>query len=766
MNLLPFQITASNQIVNKFNEYMVNPLMRDRKTPVPFYQNLTAITGAGKTLILADAVEQMRLQLPIEPIVLWLSKGKIVVAQTYTNLSNGKYTDLLTGYSVKYLLDTNKGDITDSSQGLILIATVGKFNQKDMEQGDRHIFQAELDKAEKSLWDMIKIRLNGKGEKRQLFIVYDEGHNLSDQQTNLLLALAPDALIAASATLRVPEALSKLVVDRLKNERGWIDKDFSTVVRSSDVVNASLIKKNIVLGGYQTPMETAVTSLLEDFRKVEGNAKTLGLDFRPKAIYVSNTNMVMQEADNIHTPFSDRKARPIEIWRHLVSSGIDPNDIAVYCNLKFDSKYPKPSQFVLFSGGDDDYDKFIDGNYHHIIFNLALQEGWDDPECYFAYIDKDMGSKDQVTQIVGRVLRQPGAKHYSDHSLNTANFYVRTDEKHVFEEIIEDVRKKIISDIPDISLSFYSAGKGSQKPVISPRKDKTVPNVSIDCTNAKAPIGKIISNIIDYRKDEINTVGAGGHIQVLQKIGDGAFAKEEWIDTEHSNKVSARWIFVRELQKYCAKAVNVCEIEDPKFDAFVEYNSNAAQNIRETAEKVIDAYIEYSSIVQNPYDQIPVGDIAADPSQMTLFKYSIHEGYSDLNSFEKEFAAAIDQTKKVWFRNPSRGVFEIPLLDKGGTNNFFPDFIVWSDGDIYAIDTKGDHLIKEDSARKLFYIEKVGAKSGPNLFVRLITKGKWGPNTMKEGPEGYTVWVQKLGKASPIHVSNLDQAVQASLSKF
>jgi type III restriction enzyme len=43
---------------------------------VPFYQALSALTGAGKTPILADAVAQIRAQLPVEPIVLLISKTK------------------------------------------------------------------------------------------------------------------------------------------------------------------------------------------------------------------------------------------------------------------------------------------------------------------------------------------------------------------------------------------------------------------------------------------------------------------------------------------------------------------------------------------------------------------------------------------------------------------------------------------------------------------------------------------------------------------
>ena len=103
--------------------------------------------------------------------------------------------------------------------------------------------------------------------------------------------------------------------------------------------------------------------------------------------------------------------------------------------FEFDGGYPHPDDFALFSGGDEDYFLFKDGNYRHIIFNLTLQEGWDDPECCFAYIDKSMGSNVQIEQVIGRVLRQPGAQHYADPDLNTAEFFVRMDDRQAFAEI-------------------------------------------------------------------------------------------------------------------------------------------------------------------------------------------------------------------------------------------------------------------------------------------------------------------------------------------
>jgi type III restriction enzyme len=224
---------------------MEDPLFITRTRIVPFYQNLSSITGSGKTLILADAVGQIRYRLPkLEPIVLWLSKGKVVVWQTFNNLANGKYSSLIGGFDVKPLLDCKPDDVADSSRGLILVATVGKFNQKDKEQGDRKIFRVGLDVADKSLWQMLKTRKDAQGRKRHFIVVYDEGHNLSNQQTDLLLELAPDALIAASATLRVPDALGK-IIERLRQDKGWEDGNFVTAVRSSEVVKSGLVRSGM-----------------------------------------------------------------------------------------------------------------------------------------------------------------------------------------------------------------------------------------------------------------------------------------------------------------------------------------------------------------------------------------------------------------------------------------------------------------------------------------------------------------------------------------
>ena len=289
-------------------------------------------------------------------------------------------------------------------------------------------------------------------------------NNLTDQQTDLLLELEPEALLVASATLRTAPKLMRMI-DRL-HDHGWNNDRLITAVASSDVVSAGLVKSQIVLGGYEASLELTLEPMIETLRRVENKAIAFGAPFLPKAIYVCQTNKGQDDGslDNPAKPFAERRAAPILIWRYLTEvAGIEPTQIAVYCDLKFDKKYPRPEDFILFDGGEDDYSLFKDGNFRHIIFNLTLQEGWDDPECCLAYIDKSMGSSVQIEQVIGRVLRQPGVQHYSDPDLNTAEFFVRMDDRQAFTEILKFVQEKLASEAPETKLSAY-VGKVSPAP--------------------------------------------------------------------------------------------------------------------------------------------------------------------------------------------------------------------------------------------------------------------------------------------------------------
>jgi type III restriction enzyme len=775
MELFPFQEGAAAQIAQRFCAYNVNPLMVDRTTPVPFFQTLISITGSGKTLILADAVALMQAALPRQPIVLWLSKGRVVVWQTYVNLSSGKYADNLSGFTVKPLLELAPSDIENGAMPLVLIATVAKFARQDHGESDRRIFQVQLDLASESLWTLLKRRRLPAGERRPLIVVYDEGHNLSDLQTTRLLELAPDALISASATISVPQTLER-VIGRLRSDRQWTESDFTTAVSSPDVVASGLVKQRISLGGYVTPMETAVDALLADMKEAADAAASIDEPFRPKAIYVCTTNAVdgVPIPEDLRRPFFERQARPILIWRHLLEAGIDPARIAVYCQLQFTKENPPPPSFNLFGGGDRDYDKFISGSYEHIIFNLSLQEGWDDPFCGFAYIDKEMASARQITQVIGRVLRQPHARHFADPILNTAHFYIRSDERGVFDEILRDVQAQLASKHPSIILTIRPENRRASQFREMPLRPRLVPTASIYSASAVEPIRRIINGMMDFRGGGPNTIGQGSRMQILQEIGAGCTPVFEWVEVEHSNRVTARSIFRRELQRLYAGGVrraggpvNLVDIELPKFDALIEISSPAALHVREMAASVVGAFVDHSRVLQNDDDApYSVGPIAVDPVTSVSFSNALHAKYSGLNRFELDIARAIDRTQRIWCRNPENSGYFIPLLDRGSSATFWPDFLVWVDRTVIAIDTKGKHLLAEDSRRKLFDIGATGERS--RILLRMISEGQWhvSPSGQigKHGPIGYTVWSWANGRLNSALCPDTKETIDTALA--
>ncbi len=777
IQLLPFQVRASQQIVNRFLKLVEDPRRPTeyKGWDVPYYQALSALPGAGKTPILADAVAQIRTTMPVQPVVLWISKAKAVVDQTFANFEpGGKYNHLIDPFTVVYLSQLSPEQIGDGTTPFIALATVGTFNQKDKGDGSLTVHKTGEDDGNASLWTTLTAR-SASGQRRPLIIVYDEGHNLSDQQTELLLELEPDAILVASATMKTPGKLGRMIT-RLK-DAGWFDvpqddvRDdicscLVTAVSSRTVVEAGLVKKQIVIGGYTSIMETMLDDMLEVMEVTRQKTADLKAPFVPKAIYVCRTNISQDDAtpDLPSRPFTERRAPPILIWRYLVEEkGIDPTDIAVYCDLKFDrTAHPPPPDFKLFSGGEQDFGVFSAGNYTHIIFNLSLQEGWDDPACCFAYIDKSMGSRVAVEQVIGRALRQPGAQHFPDPDLNTATFFIRVDDRQEFPRILKMVQEKLGAELPDVKIEGYSEPGDRQRSRQAPKKTRTVPEIHIDAAEAVNPLSTALRGVHDYRKDTTHTIGKGELLRAVQAIGSGSKATVEMVDMPHSNRVTARWIVRRGMQSLFSEAAKAIDWADGRFDARVEITSVAAAALRDAGDRLVDAYLQNSDLVFEEENLYSVGAIQVNPNKAKHFKHALHDSY-DLNILEQSIAETIDDTGLDWVRNPSNGGFRIPLLDKGDSLWFYPDFLVWKDDFVFALDPKGEHLISKDAGRKLLDIRD--EKGQRKVLVRLITAGKWNEQRQKVGTSGYTVWsvFRSTGRLRARPVATVAEAVDAAL---
>lgn len=787
LELKVFQSESAKSISDRYAFFANHPdRPRKGKKPRAFFQALSALTGAGKTPVLAQSVALMRAHFECEPIVFWMSKAKSVVAQTFTNFSGGgKYSEIIDGFRVINVAQLSPDLIADSSTPLMVIATTGLFNNKDQSEGALNIYKRDQDRfGDKSPWERLIERADI-GKRRPLLIVYDEGHNLSEQQTELLSELEPDAYLLASATLKLPDSFNKSVIQHIKlwvdeaeseseyfralgavDEHGKPDlkRFITTAVDSAKVVDAQLVKRAIQFDGTTAPMERCLDDLTERLNTLTEEVNARGLGFKPKAIYVCKTNIADDGEKDDHTkPFAHRRAPPILIWRYLVEEiGVDPKSVAIYANLSFlDGN--KPEEVNLFSKGESDFDEFTGGDYQHIIFNLSLQEGWDDPACYLAYIDKSMGSSIQVEQVIGRVLRQYGANHYDNPLLNSAHFFLRVDSQSVFVDAIGAVKAKLQAEGAPIEIVDNFGGSGSGSDELRPKDDVEAPlcHVNVDAEAACERIAEIIGEFPTFADGSPDTFGQA-HItsQVIDLKDLGADGgAPNWTAEGHTNPVRLRWLVNTALRSRSNRALAVSDLKDPKFDVRVQVQSNANKAADKVAREIVEAYYQQAELVYETVRPFRFGAMRA-PKNAPTFTHGLYERYSGFNKFEFAFAQALDKSANTWHRNPSAGGFYIPLLSEGDTASFYPDFIVWKGDMVYCLDTKGSHLLSDAVARKLFDIQDGGKTK---VQVRFISEGKQTELRGKAIKGGYTVWKMKSGSPTPIYVDDLERSVKECL---
>jgi type III restriction enzyme len=211
-------------------------------------------------------------------------------------------------------------------------------------------------------------------------------------------------------------------------------------------------------------------------------------------------------------------------------------------------------------------------------------------------------------------------------------------------------------------------------------------------------------------------------------------------------------------------ALEVTRSDDPKFDARIELGSPADEHIRKAADEVVRVYLEHIVLKQRLHNPYVVGDILVDPTAAEAFVNALHGAYSGLNkTLELPFARELDKQKVPWCRNPARSGFPIPLLSVGQSKNFYPDFLVWKGKHVFALDTKGEHILESELGRKLLAIDP-HPKAKMALLVRLISNGTWDKTPQRISGDGFTVWA--LGHANalkPIHCRTLEEGVKVAL---
>lgn len=735
IELLDFQQEAANKLLDSAVNYFEGGPDISGGRPVPFVGQLQAVTGAGKTPILADVVGRLK-----PAIILWTTKYGSVVDQTAANL-RGKYQHLLGKGSIEIL---NFSEITSAAQwehlverkdGLtVLVSTVAMWNSSEKDER-LNVHRPCPDWGDKTRWQRLK-----EDRKRPLWVVYDEAHNTTTEQVELLDDLNPAGFFVASASPlhgRLQFYLSGLPED-LRKQR-------IIPVSTRAVVDAQLLKSVISLADYDSEPEEMILDVVKKRAKLQKQLQRIDSTIIPKAIYVVETS----------------KTRPVEIWRTLVNRGkVDTAEIAICTNTK---ELPKEAFRVA------TIDQLSD-NHPHIIFNKKLQEGWDDPSVYVCYFDGQTESATRIQQVLGRALRQPGVKHFSDEELNTAYFFVNCPNE-LLERITDQLKEELRiykGDDPDFE-PFEFKEERKSVPKIAVREAWTdklkVPRLQLEMPPGDGLKKLIAKKTFDFAEKDRAARGRALINVVSVRTGDVVQAKRNLLEDMRVRCGTFLYEQIRLLSKNCCSAIHPDTFSGPALDKTACYNSKALEHYKEVAQQVVQDYenhVRLTKLSDSDNEDYVVGAYQPSNGIEKPFKYAAHRHY-DSKAFrtdELDVAKALDKYKDhVWVRNKDRLDYGIPLpIKSGSSSTFYPDFLWWVKDTVWAIDPTGKFILMEKVRTKLMNVP-------PPLKIALIARGKLSSSYTVMSDEGWSLLRFRTGNAAPETFDSIDDVLETLVNE-
>lgn len=397
-----------------------------------------------------------------------------------------------------------------------------------------------------------------------------------------------------------------------------------------------------------------------------------------------------------------------------------------------------------------------DCQVRYIITKQALQEGWD---CSFAYvlaILSNPGSRNGLTQLVGRILRQPGARKTKVKELDESYVYCyRQSAVGLLEAIKKGFSEEGLGDLHGrVSVGGDDVGRPSERsialrpkfkkfagqirlPVFVVRDGETWRKVGyesdvlsqVDWALADfspllklglEPGGKrdtdLVVGLSDDEKQVIRqreVVRLDGGVLLL----DSTFVSRQlvdvipnpWVAHEIAKRVFSSLIRAHGQLLVAQNAVYV--VESLRKRAEDERNRLA----REIFEEMIHSgHMKFIMVRGEAGFSVPskittrramrlLNREDGSPLEQSLFEFVVEDAFND---FEKEAAWYFDEQKKLlwWYRNMSREDYGIQGWQR---HRIYPDFIVSEAAPgtrdytrILAVETKGAHLMNEDTDYK------------------------------------------------------------------
>ena len=553
-------------------------------------------------------------------------------------------------------------------------------------------------------------------------VIIDEGHRAyGEQARNTVRNFNPSFILELSAT--PPPNSNELVkiTGRELHEEEMIKLDIHLTNKSS------LDWKNTLLASFEKRND------LE--KKAKEYEQNTGEYIRPIClIQVERTGKDQRGTDFIHA--EDAK-------EYLIKK----------CNV--------PEKHIAIKSSEKDDIEGInlfakDCDIRYIITKQALQEGWD---CSFAYILcilTNPQSATGITQLVGRILRQPNARKTKVKELDECYIYtykpnaatlVREIKNGLESEGLGDIAGRLVNDEGGGGENNLKDRETSYRPGFKKFDGKIyLPKFVIQEKESWRDIifEADILNGIDWSKIDIKEIGektlsdkqtkeqeltlglSKEEKELLQETGrletkgtleiDEAFLARQlsdvvpnpWVAFDLGKEalqilskkydketIAANFVFIiEELKKILDKEKN--RLAEDVFRKLLDKKKLCFFLIQEKGHHLLPSHIKVKS-----NRQLVRSDNS--PIQKSLFDYVPDE---DLNETEKTVAIYLDEQEQLlwWYRNRVRKDFHIQGWQR---NKIFPDFIAAKSSKtkkddyetVYVLETKGVHLKENDDTR-------------------------------------------------------------------
>ena len=580
-------------------------------------------------------------------------------------------------------------------------------------------------------------------------IILDEGHKAySKGAQDTLRGFNPCLIVELSATPTQSNVLVDITGRELHREE-MIKLDLHVVNKASpdwkDTLLAGIGKRNV---------------LEERAREFEANT---GICIRPIClIQVERTGREQRGGKWIHSE---------QVREYLNGTiGIPSDQIAVKTSEKDELKEVDDSGGLLAR----------DCNIRYIITKQALQEGWD---CSFAYvlvILTNPTSKNALTQLVGRILRQPYARKTRIRDLDESYvFCFQQRGKELLDSIrlgfeqegLGDLRRHVVTvqeqdesggadRCCEVRERFRQAASRTILPVFMIRSDKVWRPVSYEMDIAARipwgevdlkPVLSLTLSMYDSKDEEIGITLTDDKYRSIQTKG---FRRIE----ESGIRVDPVFM-TRQLCDIVPNAWQAHEFSKQVLAHFRENGNDRDRNERliannfvflieelrkqlecekdRLAEQVFQAMLKSDElrflIIGNNFDWTLPKSIGVKasartlnrkdgtPLQLSLFTFTPEEEFNDT---EKAVAWYLETQSRLffWFRNRARHDY---CIQGWRQHRIYPDFIFTSTAKdaptdyerVYVVETKGLHL--KDNA-KTDYIRKVF-----NICTKQAKSRKW-----------------------------------------